>query len=633
MSYKNPYKTYIEIFIKPISSLYDLLDNSEMNNYLKQLYNDYSDYIIKENNTYRIIRQTDKKGDLDTSYRNKILNDIYKLKFDNYIVDKDDYEFNYIILPYYDDFLKLSYPDIYKNKKEKIINYEYEKDNITEYIQAAIENNIRKIARTYSNSQYIKIIYHVPLYDNNEIEYRFQKKKANVKSVYYKDIFNIKQFQRIKELPMISKLSISETIRESIDYVFINIKKRDKDKIAPYIQLIQFFETLYKYSRNKQLREDVANKGNFYRAIILYSVDFLDKDITSLNNEYYYELPSVFIRNEYINIDNPEIKNYMNSEKNYIENKYKVGDNYRCIGKINKVGNKYKFTVVLKELLFEDIYKLDDTITLYMYIDVRIFGLIYTYSIDDNKHKHLFIKKKSGNLKIFNENDIKILKYNNIDKTSSDNNELYISKSYLMNNVSFSNYLNKKESTSIELLNHLKSPTLLKKYELYIEQNYPRLKYNKKLENKLLSYKEDFRTLLKILFSDNALFHLKPRNNSVVSNTQYKVKMDYKISIHEIKDTTKDVYDQCLAALFDNQPLQKKYKDVIYNKKPNYIIYINLLLQKSDFKPIVYDCKEIKYKLIKHTRKLFMGGSKLKLNKKTKYKSCGSGLRYSRRKV
>ena len=144
-------------------------------------------------------------------------------------------------------------------------------------------------------------------------------------------------------------------------------------------------------------------------------------------------------------------------------------------------------------------------------------------------------------------------------------------------------------------------------------------------------------TRINLLFYENSLFHLKPRNNSVVSNTQYKVKLDNKISIYEIKDPTKKIYDKALEVLFDNEPLQKKYKDVIYNKKPNYIIYVNLLLKKSNFKKTKYDCKEIKYKLLKHTKRLFSGGSiKLKQNKKNKYRSCRSKQclrRYSRRKV
>lgn len=621
----NPLKTYIEVIIKPISSLYDLLDSNEMNTYLKELYNDYSKYIIKDKDKYRMIDDTDTiKGEND-DYRNKILYDIYKLKFDNYIIDKSDYEFNYVILPYYKDFFKKAYPNIYSDssKLEKIITYEYEKDNIIEYIQASIENNIRKIERNNSKLKYIKIIYHVPLYDKNQLEFRFQKKQTYVKTLLYKDVFNIKNFQRIKELPMISKLVILENIQEPIETVFINIKKRDKNKITPYIQLIQFFETLYKYSRNKQLRADVANKGNFYKAIILYSVDYLDKDITKINNEYYYELPSVLIKPSYISSNqNIETEMYLKNESKYIENKYKVGNHYKCIGKLNKVGNKYKFTVVLKEIMFEDIYKLDDTIHLYMFMDVKMFGLIHSYKIDTNNNPHLIINSKSGNLKIFNENDVKTLKYNNIDKNSDDNNELYISKSYRMDSKSFNHYLNKKNPTSIDILNHLKSPTQLKKYELYAEEHYPKLKYSSqiKLDNKLLSYKEDFRSLLKILFSDNSLFHIKPRKNSLASNTQYKVKMDNKINIYEVKESTNVMYDEALAALFNNEPLQKKYKDVVYNKKPNFIIHVNLLLQKENFKKSIYDCKEIKYKLLKHTKRLFSGGSKLKQNKKTTYK-------------
>ena len=637
-------KRSVEVIIKPISSLYDLLDNMQMNNHLTKLYSEYSKYIIKENSgEYRIINKKDKIPGEDDNYRNKLLEEIYKLSFENYIENPEEYEFNYIIVPYFSEFFEKSYPNIFsdKTKLSQIISYEYEKDNIIELIQEKIERSIRKIV-TDIKLQYIKVIFHVPLYDNNEIEYRFQKAKANIKPKYYKDIFTRKNLQRIIELPMTSKLDIKENIQESIQNVFSNIKKRDKDKITPYIQLIQFFETLYKYSRNKQLRDDIENKDKFHKAIILYSVDFLDKDITSLNNEYYYELPTISILPSYIDsFGIEEITSYIKSEDKYIKNKYKVGDNYRCIGKINKVGNnKYKFTVILKELIFEDIYKLDDTISLYMFVDVKMFGLIYTYKIDDNKNKYLQINNLKGNIKIFNENDIKVLKYNNIDKLSSDNNELYISKSYHIDIKSFNNYLNKQEVNSIELLKYLKSPTELKKYEIYLGQNYPKLKKDDPLENKLLSDKQHFKSLLKILFYENTLFHLKPRNNMVASNTQYKVKLDNNISIYSIKDTNQTNYDTALRVLFSKEGLQKKYKDVIYNKKPNYIIHVNLLLQKNQFKKTKYnyDCKEIKYKLIKHTKRLFSGGSiKLKEKKKNKYnKSCRSKQyvrHYSRRKV
>ena len=55
---KIQYKTNIEILIQPISSLYDLLPNRETNNYLKELYNNYSEYIEKskpeEKDIYKI---------------------------------------------------------------------------------------------------------------------------------------------------------------------------------------------------------------------------------------------------------------------------------------------------------------------------------------------------------------------------------------------------------------------------------------------------------------------------------------------------------------------------------------------------------------------------------------------------
>lgn len=593
----NPYKTYIEVIIKPISSLYDLLDRTELNGYLKELYNDYSKYIIKKNDTYRIINTTDGEKD---EIRNRILNDIYKLKFDHYVADKSDYEFNYILVPYNEVILKKAYPKI---PSKKIIHYDYDTYNMVESIQASIESNIREIERNHSKLKYIKIIYHVPLYDKTQIEFRFQKKQSYVKSLSYKDVFNVKKLQRIKELPMISKFVIIDTIQEPIETIFTNIKKRDK--ITPYLPLIHFFEILYKYGRNKQLREDIKSKSNFYKGLVLYSVDYLDKDISKLSHEYYYELPSVLIKSNYISKP---------SEDDYIKKKYKVGNHYKCIGKISKVGNLYKFTVVLKQIMFE----LSDSIQLYIKIEPQMLGLFHSYTIN-NTNEYLIINNEKGMLKIFDENDIKLLKYNNLDKGTDDNNELYLSKKYPMDRKAFNKFLNKKDPTSIDLLNHLKSPSLLKKYELYAEQKHT---------PELVSYKEDIASLSKILFQENTLFHIKPRKKSVsdpqakvdksiVSNTQYKVKLD-KIIVYDIKDVKQ--YEEIWKAY----PLQQKYKDIINNKKPNFLIYVHLLLQKGYFKQTLYDCKEIKHKLLKHTIRLFSGGSKLKQNNKTTYKACRS---------
>lgn len=262
-------------------------------------------------------------------------------------------------------------------------------------------------------------------------------------------------------------------------------------------------------------------------------------------------------------------------------------------------------------MMFED-KSLSDTIHLYIKIEPQFIGVFYSYTIN-NTNEHLIINNEKGTLKIFDENDIKLLKYNNLDKGLDDNNELYLSKKYPMDSVSFNKFSKKNKPTSIDLLNHLKSPTLLKQYELYSEQKHT---------PELVSYKEDITSLSKILFQDNTLFHIKPRKNSVVSNTQYKAKLD-KIIIYEIKEPKK--YEE----VWKDYPLQQKYKDIIYNKKPNFLIYVHLLLQKGYFKQTLYDCKEIKHKLLKHTIRLFSGGSKLKQNNKTTYKACRS----SRRKV
>ena len=125
---------------------------------------------------------------------------------------------------------------------------------------------------------------------------------------------------------------------------------------------------------------------------------------------------------------------------------------------------------------------------------------------------------------------------------------------------------------------------------------------------------------MKLLFKENALFHLKPRDNQVVSGTQYKMKMD-NVSIYEFNNATQEIYKEALDTLF-HKKLQSKYNKIIFNTKPDFLIYVNLLLQKNNFKKTNYDCKEIKYKLLKYTKKLVLGGTlKLKENKKSKHNS------------
>ena len=640
---KMQYNTNIEILIQPISSLYDILPNKQTNTYLKELFlmNNYSSYISKTTEEKRDIYK------LKYDVSNKILTDIYSLKFTNIIKNNQEFEFNYIVLPYDKELLKISYPDI---DETKIINYDYDIESIINLI----ETNIRKTQYEHTNLQYIKIIYHVPLYDNNKLEYRY-KKESIIKPIYYKDIFNQKNFEKIKKLPMITIIQIKDTIQKPIENIFFKLKK-DKNNNIEYIK---FLETFYNYSRNKKVRDDIIYKSKFYKVIILYSTDFLDKDITKLNNEYYYELPSISIEKEYIeSIESVNIKDYLTKEKIYIDSRYKnKKDNYRCIGKIYKVGyNIYKFTLLLKELIFGNIYKLNDTINLYIIINSNAFGLIYNYVLynedeDDDeeekeikKIKYLQIENKKGILKIFDENDIKILKYNNIDKSSSDNNEFNISKLYKFQEDALSKYIKRKVS-SIDMLNYLKSPSELNKYELFVEQYYPKLKKKKrKLENKVVTYKEDFKSFLTLLFNENSLFHLKPRDNKVLSNTQYKMKMDTNLSIYEFNNATNEIYKDALNYLLHKE-LQTKYNNIILNTKPDYIIYINLLLQKNIIKKTKYNCKEIQYKILKYTKRIISGGT-LKLKESKKYskqkrynkynRSCHSNRllqRFSRRKA
>ena len=610
---KMQYNTNFEIVIQPISSLYDLLPNKQTSTYLKELsnVNNYGEYITTE----------DPKFVLKDDSKQKLISYMNDLTFTKIIDNREKFEFNFIVLPYDKDTLEQSYPDI---DEKKVINIDFTIESIIN----SIETNIRKIQNEHTDLQYIKIFYHVPLYDNEQLEYRY--KKVSMKSpIYYKNLFNIKNFEKIKNLPMINNLQINDTIKMSIESLFSKLKKKD---IGSEIEFIKFLETLYKYSRNKKARDDIIYKSKFYKVLILYSTDFLDKDITKLNNETYYELPSLSIETDYIE-SNAQMKQYLTDDKPYIDSKYKKNkDNYKCIGKINKVGyNTYKFTVLLRELIFGNI---NDTISLYINIESNSFGFIHNYSLDEEENeedeedeketkktkliKFVQIQNKKGILKIFDENEIKLLKYNNIDKSSSDNNELNIPKVYKIQEDPLKTYL-KRAPTPIDMLNYLISPTELTKYQLFVEQYYPKLKIKKrKLENKVVRRKEDFTSFLKLLFKENALFHLKPRDNQVVSSTQYKMKMDNNVSIYEFNNATPEIYKNALDELFHKQ-LQTKYTKMILNTKPDFLIFVNLLLQKNVFKKTNYDCKEIKYKILKYTKRLVLGGTlKLKEHKKRK---------------
>ena len=606
---KMQYNSNFEIVIQPISSLYDLLPNKQTSTYLKELsnVNNYGEYITTE----------DPKFVLKDDSKQKLISYMNDLTFTKIIDNREKFEFNFIVLSYYKDTLEQSYPDI---DEKKVINIDFTIESIIN----SIETNIRKIQNEHTDLQYIKIFYHVPLYDNEQLEYRY--KKVSMKSpIYYKNLFNIKNFEKIKNLPMITNLQINDTIKFSIESLFSKLKKK---YIGSEIEFIKFLETLYKYSRNKKARDDIIYKSKFYKVLILYSTDFLDKDITKLNNETYYELPSLSIEKEYIET-NKTMQDYLKEEKTYIDSTFKKNkDNYKCIGKINKVGyNKYKFTLLLRELIFGN--KLNDnTIPLYIKIDTNAFGFIHNYSIYDEEddedeeketkktkqYKFVQIQNTKGILKIFDENEIKLLKYNNIDKSLSDSNEFIIPKLYKINEEPLKTYL-KRDPTSIDMINYLTSPTELSNYQLFVEQYYPKLKFKKKkLENKLVTNKEEYKLFLKLLFKENALFHLKPRDNQVVSGTQYKMKMD-NVSIYEFNNATQEIYKEALDTLF-HKKLQSKYNKIIFNTKPDFLIYVNLLLQKNNFKKTNYDCKEIKYKLLKYTKRLVLGGTlKLKESK------------------
>lgn len=609
-------KSEISIVIKPISSLYDLLPNDKMPIYLNELSRDFEEFISNENNNKKI-------NDQD----NYIDDKINKLNFESYIKDYEGV-FNYIIMPYEQDVLTKIYPSI---DKKKIINYDHKKINKDDYIKNIIETNLRKIQKENISTQYVKVVYHIPLYDDKHLEFRFKVKDTKTKLVLYKDIFEQKKLDKISNLPFVTSIEINSKNEDSLEGL-LDILKKGKSKSRK----IFFYETLYNFSRNRKIREDYSLQSEFYKILILYSTDFLEKDISTLNKDYYYELPSVNINEKYFT------KEEKNDEKFKDVSKYKINEKYRCIGKLTNIRKTtYKFTLKLKELIFEE--KEEDNIVFYINIDTSLLGILNRYSIEIEPTNIIDIILKNGNLKVFNENEIKLLKHNNIDKVLDEGQEVFLPKEYHISEESFEDFLTKK-TTPNDVIKYFKSPTELKKYEVFLQQNYQKLKYEvpRVLENKFFTYYKDVDVLTRLLFQENMLFHLKPRNISSISNTQYKLKLDSPIKIYQYNenDKKKELYESSLKSLLNNEELKKQYKDIIFSKKPDYVIYINLLLNKKNFKKnTLYDCKEIKFKLLKHTKRLITGGKKkLKLNKKITYnKRCLSKKHYqrcySRRKV
>jgi hypothetical protein len=606
-------KSEISIVIKPISSLYDLLPNDKMSNYLDELSKDFGEFI--ENQT---INKKDSHID----------DKINKLKFNSYIENTEGV-FHYIIMPYKDDVLDQTYNN--NIDKTKIINYEHEKISKDDYITNIIESNLRKIQKKNMSTQYIKVVYHIPLYDEKHLEFRFKVKDTKTKLVPYKDIFEQKKLDKIRKLPFVTSLEINSKNEDSLEGL-LDILKKGKSKSRKIV----FYETLYNYSRNRNIREDYALQSKFYKVLVLYSTDFLEKDISTLNKDYYYELPTVKIDETYFTQEENNDEKFKD-----VVSKYKVNEKYRCIGKLTNIRKtKYKFTLKLKELIFEE--KKEDNIVFYINIDTSLLGILHRYSIESEPTNIIQIKPKNGILKVFNENDVKLLKHNNIDKVLDEGQEVFLPKEYHITEESFEDFLTKKPSPT-EAIKYFKSPTELKKYEVFLQQNYQRLKNEvpEKLETNMLTYYKDFDVLTRLLFQENMLFHLKPRNSSSISNTQYKLKLDSPIKIYQYNENEKNykLYEESFESLLNKEELKKQYKNIIYSKKPDYVIYVNLLLDKKNFKKTtLYDCKEIKFKLLKHTKRLIIGGKKLKLNKKKTYnKRCLSKKyyqrRYSRRKV
>jgi len=381
---------------------------------------------------------------------------------------------------------------------------------------------------------------------------------------------------KIRKLPFVTSLEINSKNEDSLEGL-LDILKKGKSKSRKIV----FYETLYNYSRNRNIREDYALQSKFYKVLVLYSTDFLEKDISTLNKDYYYELPTVKIDETYFTQEENNDEKFKD-----VVSKYKVNEKYRCIGKLTNIRKtKYKFTLKLKELIFEE--KKEDNIVFYINIDNSLLGILHRYSIESEPTNIIQIKQKNGILKVFNENDVKLLKHNNIDKVLDEGQEVFLPKEYHITEESFEDFLTKK-TTPTEAIKYFKSPTELKKYEVFLQQNYQRLKNEvpEKLETNMLTYYKDFDVLTRLLFQENMLFHLKPRNSSSISNTQYKLKLDSPIKIYQYNENEKNykLYEESFESLLNKEELKKQYKNIIYSKKPDYVIYVNLLLDKKTLK-------------------------------------------------
>jgi len=243
-----PYFQKIDIVINPISSLYDILEHERSSAALKALYSDYKQFIDIKNNKYTI----KKVEELTKAAGNKaqsILNDIYKFNLDNYIKDTSNVK-NYLILPYNGAFLESAYPTSYDSIRNKTLKFEYEKD--INLIKQEIFEQLDSIILPNKESN-MKIIFNVPMFDKNIIEYRFQKEKANIKTIEYKKLFDEEFRKYVSNMQNVRNIEIKTIIQQPIEDVFENIKKRDKEIITPYLGLIQFFQTLYLYNRNKKV--------------------------------------------------------------------------------------------------------------------------------------------------------------------------------------------------------------------------------------------------------------------------------------------------------------------------------------------------------------------------------------------
>ena len=584
----NAYK-YISVVIKPTITMYDF-DNKK--------------------NEEELLKTDMFK---DTNIKEELLEDY---KYDNIFKKKD----TYIIYP--------------KEKPStKIIDYDYGRENL-------IRDKVRETLFNVVKETGVKeVTFYVPLYNETDLEYRYKYSNKKLKSIKYTDVFDSSFKKFLSDLPIVNNVTIIPKLDIPIKDFFKYLNEKTKNKET---KLIQFYEYLFYFQRDKSIIKNIINRQLFDKFVILYKPEYLDKDFDVIHPAYYYELSDVKLNETYIG---KSVSDDLGVD--YINSNFKVDSYYRCIGKLKKIGGpKYWFYVRLKEVLNPNSTKYE-TLKFKCFVKKTFFG--FTYKIinededsgDSTVNKPIISNKDdpgtdfvvsidSGKIKVFNDDNYNLLKYKNLDNNDTTKNyELFIPKKNTIDKTTFKKFLKKDKPTSVDVLNYLKNPTELKKYEDFLISQYEEYKqgilsgpYNASTYSDLDSYydtlsetyksyvipRDKFKDVLEMLFEKNNSLHFKQRKNTKDTNSQYRMELnDYTRPIEKINRNRKNKYKKNIETILDIS-------------KPEYIIEVKLFLQTKEFTSST-SCKEIKYKINRLTSKL-IGGKKInktcnkKLNKK-----------------